>query len=78
VINGTPEMAARKIVSPCDLGQWVEQKRAADPVLATPDRPRALILRPTTGKGPDVMMSWLSAIPHPGRTVPCHTRPGGA
>lgn len=55
------------------LGQWGETNRATDQVRLTPDRPEALILVRTTGKGPDVMMSWLSAIPHPGLAVPFRT-----
>jgi hypothetical protein len=65
VINGTGHAAHECDLTRRELGQWGDLNRAADPMLATPDRPEALILVRTTGKGPDVMMSWLSAI---GRT----------
>ena len=44
-------------VSGCELGEWESIKRAADWVLVTPARPKALIPDLSIGRGPGLMLS---------------------
>lgn len=50
-----------------ELGEWDALNRAADPTLATSNRPTALIPSLSTGRGPGLM------VPQPGRVPPVDT-----
>lgn len=58
-----------------ELGQWGVTNRAADPMLATPDRPGPYSPACQPEGALAVILPWLSAIAHIRNTVSCIMRP---